>query len=457
MSESTRGIFLHIPYMVALKDAPAAILCSQIHYWYSPQQKNRQSKLRVRKQGKLWIAKSNREWSDETGLTFAQVKRGLEVLARGGVIEKAVFRFNGAPTVHVRALKIQGAVLREHEYIIPIEVGSQSQEPSPLVIGDESVALHSPPLATGAKSLTVTTQEISTETTQHSLASSDAGLPKSQMPKHPPEKKNKNDEAVGMLAVKEDIPVDISSEPITATLPREVWYQLTQKYSEKYGEYLPLKAKELAQLNRLFKDLGPRSEPVLRLLFLRWDRFSKQAKISHGAYSIPALPTIDFIVRYSQAALHFWKLDCQENVAILQSNTFNEECGQISEPKYFVADVAQTAGSQSIEPQPMAVSGQCSKVVNIEDGHIATLEEIQAYRQLRLANKKAKEELLASNSHPKLISSSLVSPTDELLKYGSLAPCPLVPELESTITSTVADATKGDSFGDWVDEGDSEF
>ena len=456
MSESTRGVFLHTHYMVALKDAPTAILCSQIHYWYSPQQKNGQSKLRVRKQGKLWIAKSNREWADETGLTYAQVKRGLEVLARGGVIEKTVKRFNGAPTVHVRALKIQGAVLRELEYLIPIVGGSQSLEPSPLAIADESVALHNPPLATSAQSLTVTTQEISSETTQDSLASNDAGLPKTQIPKHPPEKKNKNDEVVGTLEIKEDIPLDISSEPITDIFPREVWNQLTKQYSEQYGEYLQLGGREIGQLNQFFKDLGPRAESILRLLFFSWIRFIKYAKGTHGAYSAPLIPKLGFILLQSQAALQFWNLDCQENVAVLQSNTSNEECVQTSEPKYSVADVAQTAGSQTIEPQPMAVSGQGSKVVDVDNTPITT-EAIQAYHQLRLAKKKAEEELLASKSPPKLTSSSLVFPVDEPLKYGPLPPCSLVLELESTATTIVADAAKGDDVGDLEDWGDSEF
>lgn len=66
-SELGGGVFLHVCYMIYLNDPVAAILCSQIHYWYSSA-KNGNSKLRVQKNGKFWIAKSRLEWSEETGL-----------------------------------------------------------------------------------------------------------------------------------------------------------------------------------------------------------------------------------------------------------------------------------------------------------------------------------------------------------------------------------------------------
>lgn len=95
--ESARGVFLQLPYMFALNDPVVAIVCSQIHYWYLPSRDGK-SKLRIKKDGNFWIAKSREEWSLETGLTDAQVRRALNVLADKGVIEKRVLRFNGAPT-----------------------------------------------------------------------------------------------------------------------------------------------------------------------------------------------------------------------------------------------------------------------------------------------------------------------------------------------------------------------
>lgn len=35
-SEIGTGVFLRVPYVAALKDVVAAVMCSQIHYWYLP-------------------------------------------------------------------------------------------------------------------------------------------------------------------------------------------------------------------------------------------------------------------------------------------------------------------------------------------------------------------------------------------------------------------------------------
>lgn len=305
----------------------------------------------------------------------------------------------------------------------------------------------------------MTTQEISTETTQDSLASNDAGLPKTQIPKHPSEKKNnKNDDVVGALEVKEDITVDISSQTITATLPHEVWSQLTKQYSEQYGEYLPLKAKELAQLNRLFKDLWPRSESILKLLFMQWNRFSKHAKNSHGAYSIPVLPTIDFIVRYSQAALHYWQLDCQSNDFDAPCESSSEVCPPSPEVKPPVGEAVQPTSNLPTGPQPKADSPECTESEDVDNCTPITLEELNAARKLRLAKKKAKEDLLPSKIPSQLISACPVSLSDDVtLTCGSLPHCSLVLEPESTATPAVADAAKGDDVGNLEDWGDSEF
>jgi hypothetical protein len=135
------GVFFQTAYMHYLNDVVATLLCSQIHYWYSPSKEGR-SKLRVHKEGEFWIAKSRREWIEETGLTDAQVKRGLDVLVRKGVIEKMVTLFNGSPTVHIRAMRVKGKMLKTGEYLIPIgvEAKSPAQDANQLVTGAASLA-----------------------------------------------------------------------------------------------------------------------------------------------------------------------------------------------------------------------------------------------------------------------------------------------------------------------------
>lgn len=75
----------------------------------------------------------------------------------------------------------------------------------------------------------------------------------------------------------------------------------------RYGEYLPLEKKELSQLKGVSQKLGDRTEPVLRMVFANWCNFGKYAKTTYGAYSIPAVPTLDFISKHTLAALNYWK------------------------------------------------------------------------------------------------------------------------------------------------------
>lgn len=235
-SELSSGVFLQTLYMTYLEDLVAAILCSQIHYWYSPS-KNGNSKLRVHKQGEFWIAKSRRDWSDETGLTDAQIRRGLDVLVKKGVIEKWITPFNGAPTMHIRAIQISGKVLKDGEYLVPNVIGKKSpvQTANPLVTGAESLALQHQPLVTDDQSITESTQEIVTKTTQNSLASEDAGFLKPIKPNLPPEE-DKSGEVVDMVKKNQSIELNIPSEAISPTPAHEVWHQQTLQYAKEYGE-----------------------------------------------------------------------------------------------------------------------------------------------------------------------------------------------------------------------------
>ena len=54
---------------VAQGDLAAGILLSQIVYWYLPSKRDDRTKLRVKKQGDLWIAKGREGWHDETRIT----------------------------------------------------------------------------------------------------------------------------------------------------------------------------------------------------------------------------------------------------------------------------------------------------------------------------------------------------------------------------------------------------
>ncbi len=88
-------------YIDMAGDLVAGIILSQIVYWHLPDREGN-TRLRVSREGKLWLAKARTEWWDECRVTPKQVDRAMEALRHSGVIETRLFKFNGAPTVHIR-------------------------------------------------------------------------------------------------------------------------------------------------------------------------------------------------------------------------------------------------------------------------------------------------------------------------------------------------------------------
>jgi len=88
-------------YVDMAGDLVAGLLLSQIIYWYLPSKKG-QSKLRVFKDGFYWIAKARHEWWDEIRLKPRQIDRAVAILEKKGIIATHLYRFNNAPTSHLR-------------------------------------------------------------------------------------------------------------------------------------------------------------------------------------------------------------------------------------------------------------------------------------------------------------------------------------------------------------------
>jgi hypothetical protein len=109
ISMERRSILFYPDYVDLLDgDVSAALMLSQIVYWYLPSKKTGLSKLRVLKDGKWWVAKSHPEWNHECGFSRRQTQRCLKVLEIKGFIETTVCKFNGTPTVHLRLMAAKG-------------------------------------------------------------------------------------------------------------------------------------------------------------------------------------------------------------------------------------------------------------------------------------------------------------------------------------------------------------
>jgi hypothetical protein len=89
---------------MASGDHAAGIFLSQLVYWYLIPAKDGKSKLRVKRDGDMWIAKGREEWYEEVRITGRQFDRVVKLLESAGIIEKKVFKFAGAPRIHIRII-----------------------------------------------------------------------------------------------------------------------------------------------------------------------------------------------------------------------------------------------------------------------------------------------------------------------------------------------------------------
>lgn len=88
-------------YVDMADDVLAGLLLSQIVFWFCPDEQGR-NKLRVKKRGIYWLAKSRKEWFDEVRLKPRQVDRALQILVKKKLVITHIFKFNGSPTTHIR-------------------------------------------------------------------------------------------------------------------------------------------------------------------------------------------------------------------------------------------------------------------------------------------------------------------------------------------------------------------
>lgn len=88
-------------YVDIAGDLVAGLLLSQIIYWYLPDEHGK-TKLRVQKDGHLWIAKGRDDWWQEIRITAKQFDRASKILIDKGIIAKGHFRFDGFRMVHIR-------------------------------------------------------------------------------------------------------------------------------------------------------------------------------------------------------------------------------------------------------------------------------------------------------------------------------------------------------------------
>lgn len=93
-------------YIDIAGDLIAGVILSELLYWYLPSKDGKPNKLKVSHEGKKWIACRRYEWWDRIRITPRQADLAIGRLVKLELVEKAVYKFNGDPTLHVRIVEI---------------------------------------------------------------------------------------------------------------------------------------------------------------------------------------------------------------------------------------------------------------------------------------------------------------------------------------------------------------
>lgn len=88
-------------YVDIAGDLVAGALLGQILYWFEPDKKGN-TKLRVVKDGLLWLVKERSDWHDEIRITAKQYDRAAKILESKNLIIRKRYKFNGQPLIHIR-------------------------------------------------------------------------------------------------------------------------------------------------------------------------------------------------------------------------------------------------------------------------------------------------------------------------------------------------------------------
>jgi len=83
-------------------DHVAAIIFAQIMYWYLPDKKSGKTRLRVKKNGCLWLAKQHDRWWKECRVKKGTAKTKIAKLEELGLIYVTHRMFGARRTTHIR-------------------------------------------------------------------------------------------------------------------------------------------------------------------------------------------------------------------------------------------------------------------------------------------------------------------------------------------------------------------
>jgi len=288
-------------------DAQAAIMLSQLVYWYSPTKEGK-PKLCVYKDNMFWIAKSGVEWTEETRLSGMKVRRCIKVLERKGLIEVKKFRFDGSPTNHFRLLCANGDPLLVEKPFMETQGKHTIEENNKSICCEEQIHLLplTNPFVADNKSITESTAENTAECNTVLTHDTKMGFLKNLQTKEETKKPRKTEELVTNLN-------ELAQGSMYGEKNKESILNLWQsRMAKKTGAFqLALNKKDANQLKMFEASLGKeKAFQAIEFAFTNWYDFMKRVGLETGFINLPGVPNLSYLLKYRQQLLN-----CMESIA----------------------------------------------------------------------------------------------------------------------------------------------
>ena len=273
-------------YVAICGDVLAGIVLGQIVYWFERLEENEKWGVRNKGDGRVWLAKSNVEFTEEIGLSRKQLDRVFAILEENQFVETRLWRFNGAPVRHVWlneeavavALMVYGGLIDQPK----VSGGSSPIAPN----GQIHCAKGANPFVQNAQCITEITSETTAESTTSAKADPEASLLSL----------GENVGTAKDFLKQVQVEKGLKEEPRTMKVMKLdlLWRKLV---AEKTGVFQQqLSGKELGYLKALMTQAGEEAGPVIEWAALNWSKLAFECDLKGG-------PSLGALVTHWQTAV----------------------------------------------------------------------------------------------------------------------------------------------------------
>lgn len=348
------------PEYIGLVGGAAAILLSQIVYWSS------NNRLRVKRDGVLWLAKKREDLAAECGLTLNQYRWCMSKLKKLGLVVVEQHKFAGDPISHIRldrgrldALCGKSVATRVASPLPPVrQVGCHTytettgrdydREQQERLTPQELVLRVVDPKTVRAQEnrnelCRVRSKHLERKTFERSVVDSSSpnavGREQQDVGQRKPKLKTelvyvnhtRTDHPRVILDWVADRP-ELAERRLKTTFTGEEWmakaseilrnhrHQFDDRavrltamslamawkrlYSRKYEEYVKdLTKKEIGQLRMYLQKVGEQAPTVMEYVLDHWEKFAFEAKSRKGLPVVPERPVVGFLLQHYDVAL----------------------------------------------------------------------------------------------------------------------------------------------------------